>query len=97
MNEFVLLSGNPFVYLTMLNFLMHHPDSNATSAERPFTVSPPLLAPYPEVCSAPRVYLNNSEVDEPLLGNYEVIPKLRLTSNSRAFFLPRPSQCASME
>lgn len=58
---------------------------------------PQLLAPSPEVCSAPRVYMNNSAVKEPLLGNNELIPKLRLTFNSGAFFLRHPSQPASME
>lgn len=53
MNEFVLLSGNPFVYLTMLNFLMHHPDSDATSAERPFMVSP-VVSPHPQSVFSPQ-------------------------------------------
>lgn len=58
---------------------------------------PQLSAPTLEVCSAPSVYLNNSEAEEPLLGNNEVIPNLRLTFHSGAFFLLHPSQCASME
>lgn len=58
---------------------------------------PPSLAPTSEVCSASSLFLNNSEVEEPLLGHNEVIPKLKLTFSSGAFYLPHPSQDASTE
>lgn len=53
MNEFVLLSGNPFVNLTVLKFLMHHPDFNATSIERPFMVSS-VVSPLPGSVFSPQ-------------------------------------------
>lgn len=84
MNEFVLLSGNSFVYLTM-----------SISKCITLNLMPPLqkghlwgaraFAPTSKVCAGTSLYLNSSEMEEPLLGNNEVRSKLKLTSNFWGF------------